>query len=132
LIPGSAMGNFLEGEDSHGDHGLVSLVEFRFKAPPGTSYLYITIHLIGQRNCASWASKPQKLVTLRPQPGGETTKSVREMWRHWGEKTMKLSCRYDCKEFRLFVEMVFGIYTLERPRRKRKVDARIDRTVDML
>jgi hypothetical protein len=38
---------FLEGEDSHGDHGLGSLVELRFKAPPGTSYSYITIHLIG-------------------------------------------------------------------------------------
>jgi hypothetical protein len=40
-------GFFLEGEDPHGDHGLVSLIEFRFKAPPGTSYSYITIHLIG-------------------------------------------------------------------------------------
>src|SRR5215467_7370997 len=28
-------GFFLEGEDPHGDHGLGSLVEFRFKAPPG-------------------------------------------------------------------------------------------------
>jgi hypothetical protein len=37
---------FLEGEDSHGDHGLGSLVEFRFKAPPSTSYTYITVHLI--------------------------------------------------------------------------------------
>jgi hypothetical protein len=38
---------FLEGEDPLGDHGLGSLVEFRIKAPPGTSYSYITIHLIG-------------------------------------------------------------------------------------
>jgi hypothetical protein len=38
---------FLEGEDPLGDRGLGSLVEFRFKAPPGTSYSYITIHLIG-------------------------------------------------------------------------------------
>jgi hypothetical protein len=38
---------FLEGEDFYGDHGLCSLVEFRFKAPPGTSY--ITIHLIGTK-----------------------------------------------------------------------------------
>jgi hypothetical protein len=38
---------FLEGEDSHGDDGLGSLVEFSFKAPPGTSNSYITIHLIG-------------------------------------------------------------------------------------
>jgi hypothetical protein len=47
LIPGSAMGFFLEGDDSHGGHGLSSLVELRFKAPPGTPYSYITIYLIG-------------------------------------------------------------------------------------
>jgi hypothetical protein len=29
---------FLEGEDSHGNNGLGSLVELRFKAPPDTSY----------------------------------------------------------------------------------------------
>jgi hypothetical protein len=51
-------GFFLEGEDYHGDHGLGSLVELRFKAPPGTSYSYITIHLIGRwrswlRHCAT-------------------------------------------------------------------------------
>jgi hypothetical protein len=40
-------GFFLEEEDPLGDDGLGSLVEFRFKAPPGTSYSYITIHLIG-------------------------------------------------------------------------------------
>jgi len=31
----------------------------------------------GQRNCASWASQPQKSVTLRPCPGRRTTKSTR-------------------------------------------------------
>ena len=31
----------------------------------------------GQRNCASWASQPQKSVTLLPCPGGRTTKSTR-------------------------------------------------------
>jgi hypothetical protein len=36
---------FLEVEDPHGDHGLRSSVEFRFKAPPDTSH--ITIHFIG-------------------------------------------------------------------------------------
>jgi hypothetical protein len=41
-------GFLLEGEDSHGDHGLGSLVELGFKAPPGTSCSYITIHLIGK------------------------------------------------------------------------------------
>jgi hypothetical protein len=40
-------GFFIEGQDSHGDHGLGSLVELRFKVPPGTWYSYITIHLIG-------------------------------------------------------------------------------------
>jgi hypothetical protein len=46
-LPVLPLGFFPEGEDPHGDHGLGSLVEFRFKAPPGTSYSYITIHLIG-------------------------------------------------------------------------------------
>jgi hypothetical protein len=41
---------FLEGEDSHGDHGLGSLVELRFKAPPGTSYSHITTHLMDLRS----------------------------------------------------------------------------------
>jgi hypothetical protein len=77
-------GFFLEGEDPLGDHGLGSLVESRFKAPPGTSYSYIITHLIGTSNCASWASQPQKSFTLRPQPGGDTTKSIRDMWWHWG------------------------------------------------
>ena len=31
----------------------------------------------GQRNCASWASQPQKSVTLLPCRGGRTTKSTR-------------------------------------------------------
>ena len=37
MIPGSTVGIFLEGEDSRGDHGLDRLVEFKFKAPPGTT-----------------------------------------------------------------------------------------------
>jgi hypothetical protein len=75
-------GLFLEGEDPLGDHVLGSLVEFRFKAPPGTSYSYTPSTSSGQGNCASWASQPQKSVTLRPQLGGETTKSIRDMWWH--------------------------------------------------
>jgi hypothetical protein len=31
-------------------------------------------------------SLPQKSVTLRPQPGGETTKSIRDMCWHWRKK----------------------------------------------
>jgi len=69
---------FLEGEDSHGDHGLGRLVEFRFKAHPGTTSPSITTHTpSGQRNYASWASQPQKSVTLLPRPGGRTTKSTK-------------------------------------------------------
>ena len=58
-IPGSTVGIFLEGEDSRGDHGLGRLVDFRFKAPPGTTSSSITTHTpSGQRNCASRASQP--------------------------------------------------------------------------
>jgi hypothetical protein len=78
------MGFFFEGEDSHGDHGLGSLVQLRFKA-----LLVLHIHISpstssGQRNCGSWGSQPQKSVTRRPQPGGETAKSIRNLWWHWG------------------------------------------------
>ena len=84
-IPGSTVGIFLQGEDSRGDHGLGRLVEFRFKAPPGTTSPSITTHIpSGQRNCASWASQPQKSVTLLPHPGGRATKSTKDMWWHWG------------------------------------------------
>ena len=78
------MGIFLEVEDSRGDRGLGRLVEFRFKAPPGTTSSSIATHTPpGQRNCASWASQPQKSVTLLPFPGGRTTKSTKDMWWHW-------------------------------------------------
>jgi hypothetical protein len=77
-------GFFLDGEGPHGDHGLGSLVEFRFKAP---SRYFIFIYQITPHrdnvNRASLASQPRKPVTLRPQPGGETTKSIRDMWWHW-------------------------------------------------
>ena len=46
-IPRSTVGIFPEGEDSHGDHGLGRLVEFRFKGPPDTTSSYITTHIIG-------------------------------------------------------------------------------------
>jgi len=41
------VGIFPEGEDSRGDHGLGRLVEIRFKGPPGTTFSYITTHIIG-------------------------------------------------------------------------------------
>jgi hypothetical protein len=42
-------GFFLEGEDSHSDQGLGSLVGLRFKAPPGTSYSHTPSTSLGQR-----------------------------------------------------------------------------------
>ena len=84
-IPGSTVGIFLEGEDSRGDHGLGRLVEFRFKSRPGTTSPSITTHTpSGQRNCASWASQPQKSITILSCPGGRATKSTKDMWWHWG------------------------------------------------
>jgi len=81
---------FLEGEDPRGDHGLGRLVEFRFKDPPGTTSPSITTNTpSGQRNCASWASQPQKSVTLLPCPGGRTTKSTEDLWWHWKKKKIK-------------------------------------------
>ena len=85
-FPALPWGIFLEREDSRSDHGLGRLVEFRFKAPPGTTSSSITTHTpSGQRNCASWASQPQKSVILLPCPGRRTTKSTKDMWWHgWG------------------------------------------------
>ena len=85
------MGIFVEGEETHSDHGLGSLVEFRFKAPPGITSSSITNHTpSGQRNCVSWASQPQKSVTLLPCPGGKTTKSTKDMWWHWTKKNFSI------------------------------------------
>ena len=91
------MGSFLEGEDSHGDHGLGRLVEFRFKAPPGTTSSSITTHTSsGQRNCASWASQPQKSVTLLLCPGGRTTKSTKRTCGGTGGKKRKKKKNSHC------------------------------------
>jgi hypothetical protein len=53
--------------------------------PPGTPYSYTVSPSTssGQRNRVSLASQPLKSVTLQPQPGGETTKSMMDMWWHW-------------------------------------------------
>ena len=86
-IPGTTVGIFLEWEDSRGDHGLGRLVEFRFKAPPGTSSSSHTTHTpSGQRNCALCASQSQKSVTLLPCPGERTTKSTKDMCLHRTKK----------------------------------------------
>ena len=90
-IPGSTVGIFLEGEDSRGDRSLGRLVEFRFKVPPGTTSSSVTTHTpSGQRNCASWASQPQKSVTLLPCPGGRTTKSTKRTCGGIGGQKKKL------------------------------------------
>jgi hypothetical protein len=79
------VGIFLEGEDFRSDHGLGRLVDFKFKAPPGTTSPSITTHTpSGQRNCASWAFQPQKSLTLLPCPGGRTTKSTKDIEGYWG------------------------------------------------
>ena len=85
-ITGSTVGIFSEREDSHGDHGLGSLVEFRFKGPPCTTSPISPLTSSGQRNRASWVSQPQKSVTLLPCPGGKTTKPVKDMWGIGGKK----------------------------------------------
>jgi hypothetical protein len=46
-FPVLSWGFFVEGDDSHGDHGLGSLVELKFKARSGTSYSCITTDLTG-------------------------------------------------------------------------------------
>jgi hypothetical protein len=58
--------------------GLRPLLVLHIRISPSTSS--------GQRNCASGASQPQKSVTPGSQPGGETTKSIRDMWWHWHKK----------------------------------------------
>jgi hypothetical protein len=79
-------GFYLEGEDFHGDHGLGNLVELGLR-PLLVLHFYISpLTSSGQRNCATWASHPQKSVTLRPQPEGETLKSIRDMWLDWEKK----------------------------------------------
>ena len=51
---------------------------FRLKAPPGISSSCISpLTSSGQRSHASWASQPQKLATLSPQPGGKPRKFIR-------------------------------------------------------
>ena len=71
------MGIFPEGEDFRGDHGLGRLVEFMFKALLALHPPISSLASSGQRNRASWASQPQKSVTLLPCLGGKTTKSTR-------------------------------------------------------
>ena len=71
-------------------HPIFHVSKIRVKAPPGTTSSSITTHTSsGQRNCASWASQPQKSVTRLPCPGGRTTKSTKDMWWHWTKNIAK-------------------------------------------
>jgi hypothetical protein len=99
-------GFFREGEDYHADHGLGNLVELHTHISPSTSS--------GQRNCASWASQTQKSVTLRPQPGGKTIKSIRGMWWHWGEKLSNSSTAWVDRDTELLVENSLWIWPLRK------------------
>jgi hypothetical protein len=62
-FPALPWGFFLEGEDSHADHGLGSSVELRLRP-----LLVLHIHISpstssGQRNCASWVEVGYNAVT---------------------------------------------------------------------
>ena len=66
---------------------------FRLKAPPGISSSYISpLTSLGQRSRASWASLPQKLATLSPQPGGKPRKFIRTCGGIGEEKKTILNC----------------------------------------
>jgi hypothetical protein len=85
-FPALPWGFFLIGEDPHGGHDLGSSYNLGLRPLP-----VLHIHISpstssGQRNCASWASQRQKSVTLQPQPGGETTKSMTDVWQQWIKK----------------------------------------------
>jgi hypothetical protein len=61
-----------EGEDSHGDHGLGRLVEFRFKVPLGTTSSPITSHTqSGERNSPHGRPKfRSRFNSFHAQEGG--------------------------------------------------------------
>jgi len=62
-------GIYLEGEDSHGDHGVGKLVEFRFKAPTETTSSSVTTHTpSGHSNNTSFSSQTQKAFTSQACP----------------------------------------------------------------
>ena len=83
--------------------------------PPGTTSSSITTHTpSGQRNCASWASQPQKSVTLLPCPGGRTAKSTKDMWWHWPKK--KTEGADSCPQNDGWCESVYTARTVESTR----------------
>ena len=81
------MGIFLEWEDSHGDHSLGRLVEFRFKAPPGTTSSTITTHIpSGQLTAPNGRpSLRSRLHSCHAQEGGPRSPQ-RTCGGHWKKK----------------------------------------------
>jgi hypothetical protein len=79
-LPLLPWGFFLEREDFHGDHGLGSLVELRFKAPPRTSYSYHH-HPPHRNNVPTPHGRPNLKSRLHfgHNREGETTKSISDM-----------------------------------------------------
>jgi len=75
------VGIFPEGEDSRGDHGLGRLEEFRFKGPPGTTFSYITTHIIGTTSEVGYTSA---------MPRREDHEVRQEHVGHWIKKTVNV------------------------------------------
>jgi len=100
-------GIFPEGEDSHGDHGLGRLVEFRFKSPPGTTSSYITTHIIrtaplGRPNLRS------QLHSCHAQEGGPRSPQGHVVGiGHWIKKK---SWDWICSFFYLILQLIFVSY----------------------
>jgi len=76
------VGIFREGEDSRGDHGLGSLVEFRFKGPPGTTSSYITTHIIGTTYPRLMGVATSEAGTSA-MPRKEDHEVHKDMWGRW-------------------------------------------------
>ena len=85
-IPGSTVGIFPEGEDSRVYRGLSSLVEFRFKGPPGTTSSYITTHIIGTMQLRLMSVPTFEVGYTPAMPRREDHEVHKNMWSHWGEK----------------------------------------------
>jgi len=77
------VGIFPEGEDSRGDHGLVRLLEFRFKGPPGTTSSYITTHIIGTTKPRLMGIPTSEVGYTSAMPRREGHEVHKDMWGHW-------------------------------------------------
>jgi len=80
------VGIFPEGEDSHGDHGLGRLVEFRFKGPPGTTSSYITTHIMGTMQLRLMGVPTSEVGYTPAMPRREDHEVHKDMRWHWERK----------------------------------------------